>query len=115
VKGLTFFTLATMPSKTNQSEKEEKAPYTVEQEHDEEDEDEDEEEQQWDDWEENEGDSDSEFICLFCDSNFSSCISLFQHCASLHHFDFHAVRNSLNLDFYASLKLINYIRSKVTK
>lgn len=102
-----------MPSKTNQSEKEEKSPYKVEQEEDD-DEEEVEEEQNWDDWEENDGDSDSEFICLFCDSNFSSCTSLFQHCASVHHFDFHVVRDSLNLDFYASFKLINYIRSKVT-
>jgi protein arginine N-methyltransferase 3 len=97
-----------MPSKTHQNEIEEKSPYKIEQE-----EDDDEEEQEvWDDWEGDEGDS--EFICLFCDSNYTSCTSLFQHCSSIHHFDFHTVTNSLHLDFYASFKLINYIRSQVT-
>ncbi|CAI8595971.1 unnamed protein product [Vicia faba] len=106
-----------MAFKTNQDENEEKTPYTVEQqEQDDDDDDEEEvEEQVWDDWEGDDGDSDSDFICLFCDSNFDSCSSLFQHCTSVHHFDFHAVTNSLNLDFYASFKLINYIRSKVSE
>lgn len=105
-----------MAFKTNQNENEESPPYTVEQQQEQDDDDDDEEEVEeevWDDWEGDDGDSDSDFLCLFCDSNYDSCSSLFQHCASVHHFDFHAVRNSLNLDFYASFKLINYIRSKV--
>ncbi|WJX36641.1 Protein arginine N-methyltransferase 3 [Trifolium repens] len=97
-----------MPSKTHQNEIEEKSPYKIEQE-----EDDDEEQEVWDDWEGDEGDS--EFICLFCDSNYTSCTSLFQHCSSIHHFDFHTVTNSLHLDFYASFKLINYIRSQVAE
>lgn len=72
---------------------------------------EEEEEEAWDDWE---GERESEFTCLFCDSQYSSCSSLFDHCASLHHFDFHAIRASLNLDFYASFKLINFVRSQVS-
>lgn len=106
-----------MAFKTNQNgneEEEEKAPYTVEQQEQDDDDEEEVEEQVWDDWEGDDGDSDSDFLCLFCDSNHDSCTSLFQHCASIHHFDFHALRNSLQLDFYASFKLINYIRSKVT-
>ncbi|CAJ2638768.1 unnamed protein product [Trifolium pratense] len=99
-----------MPSKTNQNEKELKSPYKVEED---EDDDEEVEEEVWDDWEGDEGDS--EFICLFCDSNFTSSTSLFQHCSSIHHFDFHAVTNSLQLDFYASFKLINYIRFQVAE
>ncbi|XP_058782575.1 probable protein arginine N-methyltransferase 3 [Vicia villosa] len=107
-----------MAFKTNQNENDESPPYTVEQQEEQDDDDDEEEEveeQVWDDWEGDDGDSDSDFLCLFCDSNYDSCSSLFQHCASVHHFDFHAVRNSLNLDFYASFKLINYIRSKVSE
>ncbi|KAI5410918.1 hypothetical protein KIW84_056167 [Lathyrus oleraceus] len=107
-----------MAFKTNQNgneEEEEKAPYTVEQQEQDDDDEEEVEEQVWDDWEGDDGDSDSDFLCLFCDSNHDSCTSLFQHCASIHHFDFHALRNSLQLDFYASFKLINYIRSKVAE
>lgn len=104
-----------MAFKTNLNENEkEQVPYTVEQPEVEDDDDDDEmEEEKWDEWEGDEGGSDSQFVCLFCDSNYSSSSSLFQHCASDHHFDFHSVRNSLNLDFYASFKLINYIRSQV--
>ncbi|KHN01970.1 Hypothetical protein glysoja_045965 [Glycine soja] len=86
----------------------------------EEDEDESEEEEEhfWDDWEgeDEEGEQrDSEFVCLFCESRYSSCGSLFDHCASLHRFDFHAIRTTLSLDFYASFKLINFIRSLVAE
>ncbi|KAK7401372.1 hypothetical protein VNO78_12794 [Psophocarpus tetragonolobus] len=76
---------------------------------------EDEEEEVWDDWEGEEGERESEFVCLFCDSQYGSCGSLFEHCASFHHFDFHTVRNALNLDFYGSFKLINFIRTRVAE
>ncbi|KAL2337217.1 hypothetical protein Fmac_011663 [Flemingia macrophylla] len=95
-----------------QKEAEEEEAYRME-EYD--DDDEGEEEEAWDDWEGDEGERESEFACLFCDSHYSSCGSLFEHCASLHHFDFHAVRAALNLDFYASFKLINFIRSQVAE
>ncbi|XP_061351154.1 probable protein arginine N-methyltransferase 3 isoform X2 [Gastrolobium bilobum] len=90
-------------------EEEEEKPYRVEEEED------DDKEEDWDDWEGDEGDLQSEFLCLFCDSNYGSCGSLFEHCASVHHFDFHAFRKALNLDFYSSFKLINYIRSQVAE
>jgi len=94
----------------DKQKREEKEPYRMEEEEKDEDS-EEEEEEAWDDWE---GERESEFTCLFCDSQYSSCSSLFDHCASLHHFDFHAIRASLNLDFYASFKLINFVRSQVS-
>ncbi|TKY49735.1 arginine N-methyltransferase 3 [Spatholobus suberectus] len=92
----------------------EEEPYIMEEDDNDDD---DEEEQVWDDWqgEEEDEERESEFLCLFCDSHYSSCGSLFDHCASLHHFDFHAIRTTLNLDFYASFKLINFIRSQVAE
>lgn len=75
----------------------------------------------WGDWEEaadkddeEDGGFESDFVCLFCDSRFVSCDLLFQHCLPSHGFDFHGVRKELKLDFYASFKLINYIRSQVS-
>ncbi|XP_027342368.1 probable protein arginine N-methyltransferase 3 [Abrus precatorius] len=101
-----------MAFNAKQKGKEEEEPYKMEEE---EEEDDDEEEQVWDDWEGDEGDPQLEFLCLFCDSHYGSCGSLFDHCASLHHFDFHAIRKALNLDFYASFKIINFIRSQVAE
>nr|BAB03136.1 protein arginine N-methyltransferase 3-like protein [Arabidopsis thaliana] len=66
--------------------------------------------------EEDDGDdSESDFLCLFCDSHFVSCDLLFEHCRLSHGFDFHGVRKELKLDFYSSFKLINYIRSQVAE
>ncbi|KAL9828442.1 putative protein arginine N-methyltransferase 3 [Arabidopsis thaliana] len=54
--------------------------------------------------EEDDGDdSESDFLCLFCDSHFVSCDLLFEHCRLSHGFDFHGVRKELKLDFYSSL------------
>lgn len=87
----------------------------------EEEENEDEELEGWDDWEAEDeagedGDdesSDSNLLCLFCDSRYGSCDALFDHCISSHHFDFRGVRTKLGLDFYGGFKLINYVRSQV--
>ncbi|XP_010464990.1 PREDICTED: probable protein arginine N-methyltransferase 3 [Camelina sativa] len=59
--------------------------------------------------------SESDFLCLFCDSHYTSCDSLFEHCRLSHGFDFRSVRKELKLDFYSSFKLINYIRSQVAE
>lgn len=86
---------------------------------DEEEEEEDDELQGWDDWQEEEEGGDGEedfglaFACLFCDSTFGQANAVFDHCVSSHHFDFRAIRRALSLDFYASFKLINYVRSQV--
>ncbi|XP_020888237.1 probable protein arginine N-methyltransferase 3 [Arabidopsis lyrata subsp. lyrata] len=65
--------------------------------------------------EEDDDDSESDFLCLFCDSHFVSCDLLFEHCSLRHGFDFHRIRNEMKLDFYSSFKLINYIRSQVAE
>ena len=89
-------------------------------EEEEEEENEDKELEDWDDWEaedeaakdgDDEEGSDSNLLCLFCDSRYSSCNALFDHCISSHHFNFRGVRTKLGLDFYIGLKLINYIQS----
>lgn len=81
-----------------------------------EDESNDDEEQQveaWDDWESDGDGSLSDYLCLFCDSRFDSTETLFGHCKSHHHFDFRAIVKDLGLEFYGSMKLINYVRSQV--
>ncbi|XP_015947041.1 probable protein arginine N-methyltransferase 3 [Arachis duranensis] len=103
-----------MASNGKQDEQDEELFKRIEdEEEDYEEEEEEDGEEGWDDWEGDDGDPQSELLCLFCDSRYASCDSLFAHCASIHHFDFHATRNALTLDFYSSFKLINYIRSQV--
>ncbi|KAJ7949379.1 Arginine N-methyltransferase family protein [Quillaja saponaria] len=82
-----------------------------------EEEEDEEEPQDWDGWDADGGeeDLDSDFLCLFCDSKYNLCDSLFEHCISTHYFDFHAIRKALDLDFYGSFKLINYVRSQVAE
>ncbi|XP_043692273.1 probable protein arginine N-methyltransferase 3 [Telopea speciosissima] len=67
----------------------------------------------WEDWNTDEENSDPDFLCLFCDSKYSSIETLWEHCSSKHHFDFRRIRKTLGLDFYDSLKVINYVRSQV--
>uniref|UniRef100_A0A6N2M6B6 Uncharacterized protein n=1 Tax=Salix viminalis TaxID=40686 RepID=A0A6N2M6B6_SALVM len=78
-----------------------------------------EENEDWDDWGEDDdnedGESDKPFVCLFSDSQFSSCCELFEHCRLIHKFDFDVIRKELGLDFYGSFKLINYVRSQVAE
>ncbi|CAL1377274.1 unnamed protein product [Linum trigynum] len=77
---------------------------------------EDEEEEDWNDWgEDGDEELDSNFVCLFCDSNYTSCNELFEHCRLAHKFDFQGIRKRLGLDFYGSFKLINYVRSQVAQ
>ncbi|KAH9752321.1 putative protein arginine N-methyltransferase 3 [Citrus sinensis] len=84
----------------------------IEENHEEEEE-EEETEQDWGDWSEDDGGLESGFLCLFCDAEYSSCDTLFEHCRLSHCFDFHSVKTELRLDFYGSFKLINYIRSQL--
>ncbi|MQM21610.1 hypothetical protein Taro_054653 [Colocasia esculenta] len=67
----------------------------------------------WGDWGMDEDDSEPSYLCLFCDLSFASSHTLFDHCRAEHHFDFHGIRRALDLDFYGSIKLINYIRAQV--
>ncbi|XP_073155473.1 probable protein arginine N-methyltransferase 3 [Henckelia pumila] len=87
----------------------------------EEEEEEEEEDQNWDDWEaedeavEDASASETQLCCLFCDYCHNSCSSLFEHCASVHRFDFGEIKRALSLDFYQCFKLINYVRSQVSE
>ncbi|CAG8609906.1 6631_t:CDS:2, partial [Dentiscutata erythropus] len=65
--------------------------------------------ERWDDWEEETQDS----KCLFCKDLFNATNELFQHCKERHGFDFQTLRTELKLDFYQSIRLINYIRNQV--
>ncbi|KAL0538507.1 hypothetical protein IC582_022653 [Cucumis melo] len=89
-----------------------------EEEEDDPDEDQEDEQDDWDDWnadEEGEEAFDSNFLCLFCNSKYNDCNMLFNHCNSVHYFDFHSIRRNLGLDFYGSFKIINYVRSQVAE
>lgn len=77
-------------------------------------EDEEELENGWEDWEGDE-DAESNFLCLFCHFRYSSCLALFDHCSSAHHFNFQNIRKNLCLDFYGSFKLINFVRFQVAE
>ncbi|KAL3613631.1 Protein arginine N-methyltransferase 3 [Castilleja foliolosa] len=71
----------------------------------------------WDDWKDDAVEEQSlnlQLLCLFCDSSYASCTSLFEHCASAHHFDFYGIKKAYHLDFYKCFKLINYVRSQVS-
>lgn len=69
----------------------------------------------WDDWQSDEEGSSSEYLCLFCDLRYDSADILFDHCSSVHSFDFCGIVRDLSLGFYGSFKLINYVRSQVAK
>ncbi|KAG0267786.1 hypothetical protein DFQ27_008285 [Actinomortierella ambigua] len=65
----------------------------------------------WDDWEEEEG-MNVPCKCLFCPIEFPSAKDVFDHCTSSHGFDFLKTRRTLGLDFYQSIRLINYLRKQ---
>ncbi|KAG0497008.1 hypothetical protein HPP92_001699 [Vanilla planifolia] len=65
----------------------------------------------WDDWQSD--DSSLDYLCLFCMQRYECIESLFEHCNSMHYFDFRSIVKDLQLDFYGSLKLINFVRSQV--
>ncbi|CAG8483152.1 4556_t:CDS:10, partial [Racocetra persica] len=65
--------------------------------------------ERWDDWEEETQDS----KCLFCKDLFNATDELFQHCKEKHGFDFQKLRSEQKLDFYQSIRLINYVRNQV--
>lgn len=52
-------------------------------------------------------------ICLFCSYESKNTQRIFNHMKASHSFDFLAVKNENNLNFYEQLKMINYIRRQV--
>lgn len=64
-------------------------------------------------WEDVDPDADTEIVdvkCLLCDLSFPKADSMLDHCNHEHGLDFLAVRRRHNLDFYSTIKLVNYIR-----
>lgn len=65
-------------------------------------------------WEDAEPDEEQQtFVSLFDGENFTDINSLLDYTKKQHNFDFLAVRQKLSLDFYGTIKLVNYIRSQV--
>ena len=69
-----------------------------------------------DGWEDAEPDNEiTQFVSLLDKEVFTDINSMLEHCKSKHNFDFLAIRQRLHLDFYGSIKLINYIRSQTAE
>ena len=49
--------------------------------------------------------------CLFCSSTFLAANEMLDHCTMGHGFDFLAVRTQHRLDFYSTIKFVNYLRA----
>ena len=67
-------------------------------------------------WEDVEPDADVEtlrFKCLICDEIFNEAGVMLNHCRSEHSFDFLEITRLQSLDFYSTIKLVNFIRLAV--
>ncbi|EFQ32148.1 methyltransferase domain-containing protein [Colletotrichum graminicola] len=69
-------------------------------------------ESDWDDAEPEEEETVA-FISLLDDSVFHNMNDMLQHCREKHNFDLLAVRRRLGLDFFGTVKLVNFIRQLV--
>lgn len=66
-------------------------------------------------WEDVEADDDDEGLsvkCLLCLSVFPNVKGMVAHCAAEHNFDLLAVIKRHGLDFYGTIQLVNYVRSR---
>ncbi|KIW04003.1 uncharacterized protein PV09_04830 [Verruconis gallopava] len=65
-------------------------------------------------WEDAEPDEEKiQILSLFDDRIFNDAKSMLDYCKERYHFDFISVQKQHNLDFYQSIKLVNYIRAAV--
>ncbi|KAK4627282.1 Ribosomal protein arginine N-methyltransferase rmt3 [Fulvia fulva] len=65
-------------------------------------------------WEDAEDDTEVLSIkCLLCDEKFPTAQAMSEHCAKTHDFDLVSVQRQHKLDFYTTIKFVNYIRSEV--
>lgn len=62
----------------------------------------------WDDVDEGGDEESLEIVSLLDDNVFPDAKSMLEHCKSTFNFDFVAVRDGLGLDFYGSIKLVNF-------
>lgn len=67
----------------------------------------------WDDVDEGVDEESLEIVSLLDDKVFPDAQSMLEHLKTSFNFDFVAVRDRLGLDFYGSIKLVNFIRSTV--
>ncbi|KAI9815643.1 MAG: hypothetical protein M1832_005274 [Thelocarpon impressellum] len=65
-------------------------------------------------WEDVQPENDEpEVQCLLSDGAFPDMPALLQHCKEAHGLDVAAIRKELGLDFYGTIRLVNYIRAEV--
>ncbi|KAK5125968.1 hypothetical protein LTR85_011323 [Meristemomyces frigidus] len=65
-------------------------------------------------WEDMEDDTEElNLKCLLCDEKFNAVRAMVGHCKGTHDFDLDAIRKANKIDFYNTMKLINYVRSQV--
>ena len=75
---------------------------------------------EWEEWQEGAPEEEEDDIneeatrCLLCTQVLPSPQAALQHCANTHSFDFLKLRADARLDFYDTLRLINFIRSKLS-
>ncbi|KAI5367243.1 Putative Zinc finger protein [Septoria linicola] len=51
--------------------------------------------------------------CLFCEEVFGGAKGMNEHSTKVHEFDLAKVQGQHDLDFYSSMKLVNYLRAEV--
>lgn len=63
-------------------------------------------------WEDMEADEDEDLAikCLICTQTFPQARPVLNHCLAEHNFDFLGIVKEYQLDFYSTIKLVNYIR-----
>ncbi|KAI8921309.1 hypothetical protein DFJ77DRAFT_449318 [Powellomyces hirtus] len=75
--------------------------------------DEDRREEEWEDWNEDDSVEDST-MCLFDENVFPTADAAYEHMKEAHAFDLRKIREDQGLDFYESIKLINFIRKQTS-
>ncbi|RPB23639.1 S-adenosyl-L-methionine-dependent methyltransferase [Terfezia boudieri ATCC MYA-4762] len=70
-------------------------------------------EEGWESAEDDMGNDETPSQCLFCTLVCPSTKKVLDHCRQHHSFDLKTVREKLDLDFYYTIKLINYIRHRI--
>lgn len=70
-----------------------------------------EEDNDWSGW--NEDEDQGRASCLFCSFQGPSAGSVLDHCKEVHSFDIKQCQQTHGLDFYGSIRLVNYIRAGV--
>jgi len=76
----------------------------------------------WDEWnntndfDEDEDEYDEPMsVCLFCEKLSGTAQESFDHAKKEHNFDLKAIQKENNLDFYQSIRIINYIRHSISE